>query len=455
MRQSVFKKLTISLFLFSLTIIIFMWMISSCVFDREFENYLKEVNIAEVEELFREIEEIYSENSELSQENARDIRRASNRKGYAVEIKDAVGNTIFESAGNHGGVKVGYDSDLEFELDMADGKGRVIIGFKESSRLRDEDLVFQGAIKKALGFGGVALLLLSLMISYFLSRKISKPILSLKLVAERIKEGEWSHRYISSSDDPQEIYELSESIDQMASTLKVQEELRKQLVSDMAHEIRTPIAVLKSHLEAMIEGVWEPSNERLRDLYSEVDMVNELVDRLKDIHMLESGSQTVVLEGADIKDELESIMGPLLPMFKEKGIALELDVKEDFKVKLDRGKLKQILYNLLLNSYKYSEAEAKVMLKAEKTSRGADITVSDTGLGISKEDLPYIFERFYRGEKSRSREYGGTGLGLTIVKALVEAHGWKIDVKSELGVGSEFRIEIPLKNLFHDKSQNS
>lgn len=452
MRQSIFRKLTGSFFFFSAIIIAFMWLISNSVLDREFQTYLLDVNRSEVEETFKEIAEMYKSDSGFSEEEQRDIRRLSNRKGYSIDVMNYEGESILSLSGERGGFQGGKQSvdesetgEAEFPLEMEGGTGTVTISFKKSFDLKTEDMVFKTAMRKSLGLGGALLLLLSLVISYAMSRRIANPIRKVKLVAERIRDGEWSHRYMSPKSDPKEIYELSEAIDQMANTLKAQEEMRKQLVSDMAHELRTPIAVLKSHLEAMIEGIWEPSLERLEDLAVEVEMVNELVERLKDIHVLESGSQTLNLEVVVIEEELRSIAHPLIPMFSEKGIELVFKADTLTKVKLDKSKFKQIMYNLVLNAYKYSERGAKVEISVSVHSEGLEVSVSDTGAGISESDLPLVFERFYRGEKSRNREYGGTGLGLTIVKALVEAHGWEIAAESELGLGSRFTVRISKK----------
>lgn len=452
MRRSIFTKLTASFFFFSMAIIGFMWIISSSVLDREFQSYLVEVNLSEVEETFEEIAEMYSSEAGFSAEEIRDIRRISNRRGYFIDILNQDGESLLDSIAGKGGFQgekalEGELEKQEFPLEMEGGTGTVTIAFRDVLSLKTEDMVFKSAMRKSLGFAGMFLLLLSIVISYFFSRKISTPIRRVKLVAERIKDGEWSQKYSSPKSDPKEIYELSESIDRMASTLKAQEDMRKQLVSDMAHELRTPIAVLKSHLEAMIEGIWDPSVERLEDLYAEADMVNELVDRLKDIHTLESGSQALNLEAVDLAGELVSVASPLVPMFEEKGIELEVKADSGIKVKLDKSKFKQIMYNLILNAYKYSGDGAKVTVEVLETESGLELSVSDTGIGISGEDLPLVFERFYRGEKSRNKEYGGTGLGLTIVKALVEAHGWNISAESKLGRGSKFTIAISRKSF--------
>lgn len=452
MKQSIFTKLTANFLFFSAVIIGFMWIISSSVLDREFESYLVDVKLSEVEETFKEIEDMYISEAGFSAEELRDIRRISNRRGYFIDILNQDGESLLDASGGKGGFQgekalEGELEKQEFPLEMEDGTGTVSIGFRDVLNLKAEDMVFKSAMRKSLGLAGLLLLMLSVLISYFFSRKISSPIRQVKLVAERIKDGEWSQRYSSSKSDPKEIYELSEAIEQMASTLKAQEDMRKQLVSDMAHELRTPIAVLKSHLEAMIEGIWEPSMERLEDLYAEADMVNELVDRLKDIHILESGSQILNIEIVDLSEELVSVTSPLAPMFEEKGLELEIKADERVKVKLDRSKFKQIVYNLVLNAYKYSKDGAKVTVEVLETESSLELIVSDTGIGISGEDLPLVFERFYRGEKSRNKEYGGTGLGLTIVKALVEAHGWSISAESELGSGSKFKIVIPEKSF--------
>lgn len=452
MRKSLFNKLSKSFFAFSIGLICIMGFTCDYLFQSEFNKYLMEVNTSQIEELSAEIQELYDDGSGFSREDFRQINRSSNRSGYITQVISLNRETLIDTR-NSGYMEVenseaknldGYTAH-EFKLTEAGGTGKIIISHKDASDLSAEDKVFQTTIKKALILGGFVLMLFSISISYIISKWLSRPILNLKLVAERIGEGELEHRYSGRSSDPVEIHELADSINSMAETVQKQEELRKQLVSDIAHEIRTPIAVVRSHLEAMIEGVWDATPEKLESIYEEVDMINGLVERLKDIHTLEAGSQILNLEYVDLDSELKGLVNSIIPMYGQKQMSLELESEADLEMKLDRGKFKQIIYNLLLNAYKYSNADSAVRIKAYRAKNTIEISVLDNGTGISREDLPMIFERFYRGDKSRTKSCGGAGLGLTIVAALVKVHGWDIVVKSELGKGSEFIIKIPME----------
>ncbi len=283
--------------------------------------------------------------------------------------------------------------------------------------------------------------ILGLILSWILSKQLSKPLVKIKEIANTMRMGNLNIRSNIKSNTT-EIQELSNSINYLAETLQQQEALRKRLTSDMAHEIRTPITTLKTHVEAIIDGIWEPTEERLQVFYEELERLTNLVNNLRNISKLEKAETFVNKTNLNITKEIEKVVETFNPLYKKSGFKIVTKLDKDVYGFIDKDKLKQIMHNLLSNSYKYLNEDGLVKVSLSKEEDKIFIKVEDNGEGIPKEDLPHIFERFYRSDISRNKITGGTGLGLTITKTLVEAHGGHIRVESKMGVGTKFIIEI-------------
>jgi len=239
------------------------------------------------------------------------------------------------------------------------------------------------------------------------------------------------------------IIELISSINNLAETLENQKNLRKRMSTDIAHELRTPLATLQSHLEAMIDGIWKPDKERLISCHEECIRINKLVGQLKSLDEYESGNYGLSKVTYDIYDQVKKIIYNFQADFKNKGININLSGKREL-VFADKDKVSQVIINLLSNSLKYTKENGTVEVSINKINNEIIIKIKDTGIGIAQEDLPYIFERFYRADRSRNRVTGGVGIGLAIVKAIIDFHNGNIDVKSILGKGTEFTVLLPV-----------
>lgn len=283
--------------------------------------------------------------------------------------------------------------------------------------------------------------ILGLILSWILSKQLSKPLVKIKEIANTMRMGNLNIRSNIKSNTT-EIQELSNSINYLAETLQQQEALRKRLTSDMAHEIRTPITTLKTHVEAIIDGIWEPTEERLQVFYEELERLTTLVNNLRNISKLEKAETVVNKTNLNITKEIEKVVETFNPLYEKSGFKIVTKLEKDVYGFIDKDKLKQIMHNLLSNSHKYLNEDGLVKVSLSKGKDKIFIKVEDNGEGIPKEDLPHIFERFYRSDVSRNKTTGGTGLGLTITKTLVEAHGGHIRVESKMGVGTKFIIEI-------------
>jgi signal transduction histidine kinase len=288
----------------------------------------------------------------------------------------------------------------------------------------------------------IAALIFGLIISAIISKQLSRPLVKITETANKMRNGNLEVRAIVST-NTKEIDELSNSINYLAETLSKQEMLRKRLTSDMAHELRTPLTTLKTHVEAFMDGIWEPTAERFETFYEEIERLTKLVDNLRNLAKLEQADLKLNKSNINLSEELEKIIDTFKPLYIKENYELTGSIAPGIMAVMDKDKLKQIMNNLLVNSYKYLKPNGKVNVILKKEKQNIILKVIDNGIGIPEEDLPHIFERFYRSDLSRNKNTGGSGIGLTIVKAFVEAHGGTIYADSTVNVGTTITIEFP------------
>lgn len=286
-----------------------------------------------------------------------------------------------------------------------------------------------------LSLGGAALLL-----SIIFSRKLTHPIKKLSSAAKAIGEGNLESRVHTSRND--EIGELSRAFNKMAQVLETQEGIRKRVISNIAHELRTPITAIRGELEGMMDGLISADRDQFQSLYEETGRLKKIIEGIEDLSQAEASVLSLKKEKINMGPYLSNIVGRFDALFTEKGVKLELECDKQLTVNADPERLSQIIINLLSNALKATEKGGDVRIRAYRSPTEAIIEVWDNGCGIKEEDLPFIFERFYKAAK------GGIGLGLAIVKELVQAHGGRIGVKSEYGKGSVFTVSIPTLHNF-------
>ncbi|MDR1419861.1 MAG: HAMP domain-containing histidine kinase [Treponema sp.] len=314
---------------------------------------------------------------------------------------------------------------------------------------------FLTSINRVLLAAGTSFTLLIAAVSVFLASGISRPILRASEAARRLA-GEHSRAPggktpVRIRDDykTRELRELSRSINDLAGELEEGERRQRQLVSDVAHELRTPLACLRGSVEAMIDGVWEPGPERLLGCQEEILRLASLVDDLGLLASLEWERVTLEKTDFDMAKLLESTVRQFLPAARSKNIGIRLDA-EPCQVHGDYNRLKQVFINLLSNAVNYTDRGSITVsagqISGEGKTPGCVVSVADTGIGIPAAALPHIFERFYRSDKSRNRKTGGAGIGLAIAAAIVKAHGGRISAESNVPdagpPGSVFRVEL-------------
>jgi two-component system sensor histidine kinase BaeS len=305
--------------------------------------------------------------------------------------------------------------------------------------------VFLESIHRSLYWVGAAILLVGLFASYWLARGITVPLRELSAAADSVRAGKLGLKVAINSRD--EVGKLASAFNEMSQSLENNVVLRRRFLADIAHELKTPLAVIQGNLEGMIEGVIDKSNEQLNSLYEETVHLNRLIKDLRDLTLAEVGALSLEREPVDINLLIGRAVNMLEPLAEEKQITIAKELEPAPPVSADSGRVNQILYNLLTNALRYSPVNGTIAVSSETVIRDGSpwlrIGVKDAGRGIAAEDLPFIFEHFYRADKSRGKKSGGSGIGLAIVKRLVEIHGGAIEVDSRPGQGACFFVYLP------------
>jgi signal transduction histidine kinase len=294
-------------------------------------------------------------------------------------------------------------------------------------------------------WGGLLAIAIALMLTFFLSRRILSPVKALTGATREFAKGNFSHRV--DVQDEGEMGELASSLNTMAENLERNESLRRNMVADIAHELRTPLSHLRGYLEAVSDGLVKLDDTTVTSLSEEASSLARLVDDLQELSLADAGELKMVFQPEDVSRLIMETVTVLQAKASVKNINIISDLPSRLpEVNIDGHRIKQVLYNLLDNAVTHTGTDGKITVTARQEGDYLNITVADTGEGIPAEDLPLIFERFYRVDKSRTRATGGTGLGLTIAKRLVEAHGGRIDVRSRPGQGTTFIFSLPVSN---------
>lgn len=298
-------------------------------------------------------------------------------------------------------------------------------------------------INKFLLWGGLLAIAIALILTLILSRRISAPIRILTTTARKLGKGDFSQRVPSKGKG--EIAELSLAFNSMADDIERNEKLRQNLVADTAHELRTPLTNLRGYLEAIKDDVIKPDATTINSLYEEASLLTRLVDDLQELALADASELKLAIQADDISSVIKRAVVSSQSQANDKGISLVIELPDKLPLcNIDSQRIAEVLHNLISNAITHTPQDGTITISAREVEHYVEVTVADTGEGIPAEELENIFERFYRVDRSRSRRTGGSGLGLTIAKRLVEAQGGKISVQSEQGKGSRFTFTVPI-----------
>ena len=462
MAQSIKSKLSISIAFIVIFTVLIISILSNLVIKNEFTKYKEKQQIEKIEEIVDLIEEQYDVKKDMwNEDSINKIGMEALNEGYIIKIYNKDNSILWDAkTANMQLCKEVMDEICKvMENDFRAGNGKIMspkyelaksgnnIGIMEIEYygpffLSQNDSDFIKSLNYIFIVIGIISFVIAILIGSILSKNISKPISKMIGVTRHIAGGEYEYRFDKDT-KIKELSELQNSINLMSDSIEKQENLRKQLTADMAHELRTPLTSVSTHLEAMMTGLWKPSEERLESCYEEVNRITTLVKDLEKLANIENGCYKLQKVPFDMFELIKRVSSNFEYKIKEKKIIFQL-IGEQLIIEADQDRIYQVITNILSNAIKYTDKEDKILIKLYKESQHAVCEIIDTGIGIPKEEISYIFERFYRADKSRNRKTGGTGIGLAIAKSIVQAHDGNIEVNSELEKGSSFKVILPL-----------
>lgn len=462
MKYSLRTKLSLSYLSVALVCVFIISIFTNMFLEKHFKDYVIDNQERKNKEVVSLITQQYKTENGWDTGVIESIGINALEQGMIIRVTDARGRTIWDATEHNNGMcqqmiehmaqnmssrypnwKGGYVENGYPVNHEAENVGMVEIGYYGPYFFNDNDLAFITALNNLLLIVGIFSLFLSLLLGALMARRLTLPISSVISTAQMISKGYFGDRAMVRS-GTKEISQLTETVNNLAETLEKQEALRKKLTADIAHELRTPLATLQSHMEAMIDGIWEPDAERLKSCHEEILRLKRMVGDLERLAKYESENILLNRTRFDVSELIMQLIRNFEADFRNKGVKLEYSGHEEM-ISADRDKIGQVFVNLLSNALKYTPEGGKVEVSVKRESISTIISFKDNGYGIPQEDLPFIFERFYRADKSRNRMTGGAGIGLTIAKAIVDAHHGSINVKSIVNEGSEFVVSLPVE----------
>lgn len=365
-----------------------------------------------------------------------------------LQVRTIDGTIVYDDRANDvlGSVDVKEDgSNVASAPIMVDGEkvGTVLVRVPGSETLLtkfDED--FRDKSYNAMIFAAVIALIIAMVMGAIFARTIAAPVKKITNAAKALKEGDYSARTGMAGSD--EIARLGNMFDLMADSVESNRKLERRLVTDVAHELRTPLMAIQSTVEAMIDGVFKPDAERLETLNSEVQRLSRLVDALLKLSRLESRTKPIEQKKVDLTEMLSSVVQTHQAYIHDAGLNLEFEYDPHVYVFGDADLLRQATANLISNAVRYTPEGGTITIMARKGDLMGQIVVKDTGIGLTPEEAKLVFQRFWRADSGRARATGGLGIGLSVVKEIVEQHNGWVRVEGRPNEGACFTIYIPL-----------
>ena len=465
MKLSLKIKLTISYIFLALFLVSALLVVSNYFLQQKFQKYI--IDIQEKENLsIVELVENEFENSEEQTlvKNLENIGNTALSQGIILMVSDMAGNELFcmstldsqmcdnmiESMRAHmASIYPNFKGEYmqkEYEvLNNSQLVGSVTLGYYGPFYYNDEDIQFLKVLNQVLLITAFVFLIFAALLGFYMAGRITEPIKKVIDKTKQIEMGNFENR-MDFHTNTQEINQLVHSVNGLAATLEKQQQSKKRMARDYAHELRTPLATLQSSLEAMIDGIWEPTPERLNSCREEILRLTRMLTDLDKLVKIENENIVLMKSEFDLSKVVEQVALMSQPELLNKNIHLNLELFP-FKLFADKDKIAQVIINLLSNAIKYTDDNGEILLNVHYDKEEAVFIIKDSGIGIAKEEQDEIFSHLYRTDKSRARNTGGSGIGLAVTKAIVEAHKGKITVNSQPKNGSQFTVILPLHNI--------
>jgi len=318
-----------------------------------------------------------------------------------------------------------------------------------------QEQAFLDAFRDSLWLAVTVAVIAAIALGLLFGRLISGPMRQLSFSAKKIATGDFSQRVTAKTDD--EIGEVSAAFNSMAEQLEKKEKGRRQLLADIAHELRNPLSIIQGNMEAWLDGVISPTPEQIASVYDETVLLSRLVTDLRELSLAEAGQLKLHQKAAELGELIAAEISGIQSRCREKKVSVSAELSDRLpQVFIDKDRIRQVLHNLMDNAIRHTPAGGSIKISACLDKQGwVAVSVSDTGSGVAPEDLPFVFVHFYKADRSRQRGHGGAGIGLALVKQLVELHGGKAWAESKVGKGSTFYFTLPAAPKFEIPSTNS
>ncbi len=343
-----------------------------------------------------------------------------------------------------GGVHVGVANGVEFAVvPLRDGSGGMLYAIRDEPGFLVASTRFLFRFSWQLLIAGTLAAAIALVVARWLARGMTQPLRDMAKASQQMERGDYRQRVVTASRD--EVGQLAVAFNRMSSELESLERVRRELVANVSHELKTPITALHAHLENLLDGVERSEPETIQVMLAQSERLGRLVDQLLELSRLESGDVPLHREDVPLRPLVSRVLSEIEVTRQRHDVELAQEVPEGLPtVFADAERVHQVLFNLLDNAVRFTPPGGRICVSASGHNGSVDVAVRDTGPGIAAEHLPRVFERFYRVDTARSRDEGGTGIGLAIARSVVEAHGGRIWAESEPGKGSTFTFELPV-----------
>ncbi len=308
----------------------------------------------------------------------------------------------------------------------------------------EAEQAFLDAVRNSLWLAGLVAVLVGVALGFLFSWLFTGPMRQMTLAARKVAAGDFSYRVLQKTDD--EIGEVSDAFNTMAEQLDKKEKSRRQFLADIAHELRNPLSIVQGNLEAWLDGVIIPAPEQVASVYDETVLLSRLVTDLRELSLAEAGQLKLSQNATELGEFISAQISSVQSRCEEKRISIVAELPDGLPlVFIDKDRIRQVLHNLIDNALRYTRTGGTIKIGARsKTPDWVMVSVSDSGSGIASEDLPHVFDHFYKADRSRQRGHGGAGIGLAMVKRLVELHRGTVWVESKKGRGSSFFFTLPV-----------
>ncbi|GAB2480565.1 HAMP domain-containing sensor histidine kinase [Alkalibacterium psychrotolerans] len=455
MKKTLFSHLFIYILSGSILVIgLFSLMTFQIAGDR-FDDYLSDRFLAEREEVVESIESAYLGDNTWDKQLLDVVLQNAMHNHIVLRLEDSEGDDIISQESSPrrqhmrgmrmGGLTPGEDW-LEEEVTLeiqGEQAGTLFLTYPGIQSYSAEEEGFLEELMWLIFMMGVLSVVIAVLLAYLISKRLSRPIAETSQMTQALAKGE-RITHTSANENIRELASLHNSVMTLAEQLEQQKQIRDQLASDLAHEVRTPLTALQGNIEAMIDGVWEATPERLISLNNQVKRLTHLVQLIDQLETTDAASGKLAIENVKLKELVETSVLAFEQQANEKAIRMSYHIP-NIIIEADKNKLAQVLTNLLVNAIKFTPEKGSITVDAKEEKDTLLLTVRDTGMGIPPENQPFVFERFYQVEPSRNSELSGQGIGLAVVKSIIEAHQGSIELNSQMGQGTAFIIRLPLK----------